>query len=100
MKLGKARIIGLTNDTFAIVWIQNKDHTWWNVVNKVPIDAVESVNLELLGFRDGEYAVEWWNTYTGEIVRWDTVQAANGKISLTIERLEKDIAIKLQLQEP
>jgi hypothetical protein len=100
LKLGKARIIGLTNDTFAIVWIQNKDHTWWNVVNKVPIDAVESVNFELLGFRDGEYAVEWWNTYTGEIIRRDTVQAANGKILLTIERLEKDIAIKLQLQEP
>ncbi len=98
LKSSKARVIGLTNGTFAMVWIQNKDHTWWNVVNQVPIETLQSVEVNLLGFQDGKYIAEWWDTYTGNIVKRESVQAIGGKISLLIENLDKDVAVKLQIE--
>ncbi len=95
LKNSKARIIGLCNDAFAMVWVQNKEHTWWNVVNQKPVETLEPVEFELLGFQDGTYTVEWWDTYTGEIVRTVSVQAVGGKIPLHVENLDKDIAIKI-----
>ncbi len=98
LKISKARAIGLSNETFAMVWIQNKDHTWWNVVNEVPVEALGRIDLELLGFADGEYTVEWWNTYDGHIIRKETAQAVDGKIPLSIEDLSKDIAAKVYIK--
>ncbi len=95
LKSSKARIIGLCNDSFAMVWVQNKEHTWWNVVNQKPVETLESVDFELLSFQDGTYTVEWWDTYTGEIVRTESIQAVGGKIPLHVENLDRDIAIKI-----
>jgi hypothetical protein len=80
-----------------MVWVQNKEHTWWNVINQMPVEPLESVELELLGFQDGTYTVEWWDTYTGEIVRTEFIQAVGGKIPLHVETLDKDVAIKLTI---
>lgn len=99
LKISKARVIGLSNETFAMVWIQNKDHTWWNVVNGIPVETLARIDLELLGFTNGEYVVEWWNTYTGEIIKQETVQPVNGKIPLSIEQLYSDIAAKVCITE-
>jgi len=99
LKISKARSIGLSNDTFAMVWIQNKDHTWWNVVSKIPVETIARLDLELLGFADGEYVVEWWNTYDGKIIRQETVQSVNGKIPLSVEDLNRDIAAKVYIIE-
>jgi hypothetical protein len=82
-----------------MVWVQNKEHTWWNVVNQMPVEPLESVELELLGFQDGTYTVEWWDTYTGNIVKRETLQAVGGKIPLLIENLSKDFAVKLTIDK-
>jgi hypothetical protein len=95
LKSSRARVIGLCNDDFAMVWVQNKEHTWWNVINQEPVEALGSVDFELVGFQDGTYNVEWWDTYTGEVVRTESVQAVEGKIPLHAENLDRDIAIKI-----
>jgi hypothetical protein len=99
LKSSKARVMGLSNGTFAMVWIQNKEHKWWNVVNQMPIETLESVEIELIGFQDGTYTVEWWDTYIGNIVKSETLQAVGGKIPLLIETLSKDIAVKLTIDK-
>ncbi len=99
LKISKARSIGLSNETFAMVWIQNKDHTWWNVVNGIPVETLARIDLELLGFINGEYVVEWWNTYTGEMIKQETVHAVDGKIPLPVEQLYSDMAAKVYITE-
>jgi len=99
LKVSRARVIGLGNETFAMVWVQNKDHTWWNVVNRVPIEPLGLVNVELDGFRDGEYIVEWWNTYSGEIAEQRRIGVTEGRIPLAIENLDKDLALKIYAAE-
>jgi hypothetical protein len=99
LKSSKARVMGLCNDTFAMVWVQNKEHMWWNVVNQMPIETLESVEFELLGFQNGTYTVKWWDTYTGNIIKRESLQAVGGKIPLLIETLSKDIAVKLTIDK-
>ncbi len=94
-KQSKVRVIGLKNDTMSLLWIQNKDHTWWNVVNNIPVEPVEKVEVELCGFKDGSYIVEYWDTYSGVVMRTEEVVATNGEIHLTIEDVKKDIALKI-----
>ena len=95
MKSSKARVIGLCNNDFAMVWVQNKEHTWWSVVNNKTIETLESVDFEIVGFQNGTYNVEWWNTYTGEVVKTESIQAVGGRIALYVENLDKDVAIKI-----
>jgi len=99
LKIGKARIMGLANETFGIMWIQNKDHTWWNEVHKVRIDPLESLSLNLHGFRNGEYVIEWWDTYTGETIKRETITATEGEIPLLIKDLSRDLAIKIYMKK-
>jgi len=98
LKKAKVRVIGLNNGTLVLVWVQNRDHTWWNVVNKLPIEPIRETTVELSGFVDGEYVVEWWDTYNGTIIRRESVAISGGKLQITVENLEKDMALKIYAQ--
>jgi len=95
LKETKGRIIGLNNGTLALVWVHNRDHTWWNVVNQLPIEPIREMTVELSGFHDGEYVVEWWDTYSGVIDRREEIEISGGKFQVTITNLEKDLALKI-----
>lgn len=95
LKKANGRIIGLNNGTLALVWVQNRDHTWWNVVNKLPIEPIKDMTVELLGFLDGEYVVEWWDTYSGAIIKREEIAVSGGRFQVTIANLEKDLALKI-----
>ncbi|MGQ9515549.1 MAG: cellulase family glycosylhydrolase [Thermoproteota archaeon] len=98
LKKAKARIMGLNNGTLAIAWIQNSDHTWWNSINDISIDEIEEATFELSGFLDGEYVIEWWDTYDGKILKNEEAVASGGKIRLNVHDLEKDIAFKAYIK--
>jgi hypothetical protein len=94
-KQSKLRVIGLKNDTMSLIWIQNKDHTWWNVVNNMSIEPIEKVEVELSGFKDGNYVIEYWDTYSGVMMKTEEVVAVDGEIHLIIEDVKRDIALKI-----
>jgi hypothetical protein len=94
-KQSKLRVIGLKNDTMSLIWVQNKDHTWWNVVNNMSIEPIEKVEVELSGFKDGNYVIEYWDTYSGVVMKTEEVVAVDGEIHLIIEDVKKDIALKI-----
>ena len=94
-KQSKLRVIGLKNDTMSLIWVQNKDHTWWNVVNNMSIEPIEKVEVELSGFKDGNYVIEYWDTYSGVVMKTEEVVAVDEEIHLIIEDVKKDIALKI-----
>jgi len=76
------------------VWIQNKFHTWRNVVDGAHIPGL-SGSVTLLGLPDGEYRVEWWDTYRGTVFRTEEARADDG-LALTVPSgLTTDLAVKL-----
>ncbi|MDH5441052.1 MAG: hypothetical protein OEY31_10660, partial [Candidatus Bathyarchaeota archaeon] len=65
------------------------------VVNKSPIEAVKNATVELYGFQDGEYTVEWWDTYNGEISKREIITISEGRLPVKIKDLERDVALKI-----
>jgi hypothetical protein len=80
----------------AHLWIQNRRHTWRNVVDGVFVPPV-SGTVTLGGFqRDQDYIVQWWDTYGTGIVRTERITSqSDGDILLVVGNLAKDIALKV-----
>lgn len=84
----------------AHLWIQNRNHTWVNVVDGWSIQP-ESGTVSVAGFKPGSvFLVEWWDTWTsdpnGHVFLSELVQAdVNGSITLTVKNLVSDVAARV-----
>jgi|GEM_PF-2751342 len=80
----------------ALLWIDNADQTWKNVVDGVTISPA-SGTLTLQGLPQGTYTVEWWDTRTGLVTGSDTASvAADGCLNLRVDNLTTDKAVKVR----
>jgi len=95
IKQSRARVLGLTDGRTALLWIQNKDHNWWNVVNNATIEPVTNLDITVAGLEDGKYAATLWDTYSGDIIGGVEIEVKGGEFKLHIDELEKDIALKI-----
>lgn len=80
----------------ALLWIDNADHTWKNVVDGVVIPPA-SATLTIQGLPQGIYIAEWWDTGSGEVIRVEIaahVVGSAGVLSFSIADLEADVAVK------
>jgi hypothetical protein len=90
------RVLALGNRHSALVWVQNKEHTWWNVAPR-ELTPVKAAEITLAGFDPGSYEVEQWDTYTGKVVTRERVAGRDGAVTLvTPEGLTRDVAYKLR----
>jgi len=84
----------------AHLWLQNRNHTWQNVVNGSPISTV-SGTIAVSGFAPGEsYTVQWWDTYqpdkTQQVTQVDQLTAqGNGLILISVDNLATDVALRI-----
>ena len=80
----------------AVVWIQNGDSTWVNHArHAAEILPFPAASYALGGFADGEYAVEWWETWKGAPLRRETVRAAGGRLTLHPGAVATDVAARI-----
>ena len=85
----------------AYVWIDNKTHTWMNVVNNSGMSSQSGTVTVAMNRANAQYTVTWWNTYTGQASNTVTLTAdSTGKLSLPITSLGTDTAAKIALQAP
>lgn len=93
------RSLGLKGDGCTLIWLQNKDYTWWNaVVEKKAPEPVRGAVVEPGPMEKGRYRVEIWDTHTGEIIRadiWDYADARRYPYYSLPMPVEKDIALKV-----
>ena len=54
--------------------------------------------ITLNGFADGDYVVEWWETWKGKPVRTEKATARAGKLTLLPGELKTDLAAKIRQQ--
>ena len=80
------------------LWINRAEHTWRNVVDNVQIAPITgTVTVPGLAGR-AKYNIIRFDTYTGAVLDEQTaVTPATGLLSLTIQNLTTDIAIKIDL---
>jgi hypothetical protein len=89
------RVLGMAADDRALLWVQNKEHTWFNVRDRKAIRPVEPTRLRLAGLADGPWHVEVWDTVAGKVTFTDEAQAKGGEVELALPAVAADLALKL-----
>jgi len=93
----RLRVFGLQNDTAAMLWLQNIQHTWYRMFEKMPLEPVPPAYIEIKGLQDGNYEIEWWDTYQADKVERVDAVCADGVLRLEAPKIEYDIACKIRL---
>jgi len=89
------RVLGMAADDRALLWAQNRAHTWFNVRDGKPMPAVEPTRVCLTGLADGRWHVELWDTVAGKVTGRSQATARGGELELALPRIETDLALKL-----
>jgi hypothetical protein len=95
------RVVGQKDLTHrnAHLWIQNKSHTWRNIVDGAGVTPVSGI-LAMSGFKPGEsYQLEWWDTYAMQNVilsKQNIIADGSGNLRIVVDRLERDVALKIR----
>lgn len=85
----KDRVLGKVH-----LWIQNRNHTWRNVVDGATVSGL-SGQITIPDMRPGPYEAEWWNTYAGVILRTEVVEANSDGLVLGLPApIADDVAVK------
>ena len=91
------RVLALSNDHSALVWVQNREHTWWNHKRGTEPTPVGGSQVTLSGFQPGEYQIVQWDTYQGQDTGpAQTERSADGSVVFTTPAgLTTDVAYKI-----
>lgn len=93
----RLRVFGLQNDTEAMLWFQNLQHTWYRMFEKMPLEPILPAHIEINGLQDGSYEIEWWDTYQADKVERADAVCAGGVLRLETPGIQYDIACKIRL---
>jgi len=88
------RALGLTGRRTTILWIQNRDSLWTNW-NKPTPTAITGAQLTLRGLTAGPRRVEWWDTWTGKLLRTAEVEPRDGAVTLDLPPVVRDVACRI-----
>jgi hypothetical protein len=94
------RVLALGNCRSALVWVQNREHTWPNAAagEVTPVAAAE---VTVSGLDAGAYTVEQWDTYAARVTNQERVESCDGAVTfVTPDGLSKDIAYRVRRAEP
>ncbi len=87
-------ICGMKSDSVSMLWIQNRESSWYNHGQKA-VTPVDGFRLGV-SMPDGSYDVEWWETWKGQTLRTEQIEARDGVLPLELPTLETDIALKIR----
>ena len=91
---GNLRALGLTCLRLTLLWLENREHTWWNVTQNHPIEPVEGATVTVKGVQAGRYKVEYFDTWKGGVFAKSELRAKSGAIHISVPMLKQDIAVK------
>ena len=90
------RVTGLQNECEALLWIQNRNNTWYRrIVQKQPVALLPEATITVDGLEDGHYRIEWWDIYGGAQITSVEREAAGGRLRLEPPVRSPDVACKI-----
>ena len=92
------RCIGLRIGDEILFWIQNKEFNWINTFEGVKPGIIKNVYFEVYDIEEGNYKLEWWNTFTGNII-FEEEKKIVETLVINIPEFSKDIACKIRKEE-
>ncbi len=87
-------VCGMKSKEVAMLWIQNRDSSWFNHARD-SVPAVAQFTLNVTGLPDGDYRLEWWETWKGTVERAEPAEVRGGRLTVMVPELETDLAVKI-----
>ncbi len=81
------------DDTY--LWIRNTAYFWKSVLEHGYPQVVKSSFMNLPDISNGEYSIEFWDTYSGTVSSMKTVNVSSNNLKLDLPPVSKDAAIKI-----
>ncbi len=91
--------LGLESDKLLLVWLHNRQSTWRTEFDGKRPEPQKSLRVTVRAPADGTWHVQWWDTFTGEILRRDQVQVAAGRLTLVPPHFTRDLAVRVEKGE-
>jgi hypothetical protein len=86
-------VLGLMDGREALLWVRNTRHWWLPVARGEAVPALPPVVVSLPSLPAGSYAVERWNTVTGDI---EARLPLNGPVEVTLPPVATDVALRIR----
>jgi len=90
------RVLGIQTSDRALIWVQNKDYTWFKVRDNAQINSVPPVRLTLSGFANGTYKLELWDTANGVVIEQKETTVTDSTLSYDLPEVKQDYALKIK----
>lgn len=88
-----ALFFGMRTGERVIGWIRNGAYTWYGAGTAVPV--LPESRLAIGGLADGVYAVDFYDTVTGEKTKRVLVAGRGGQVAIPLPVIRRDTAFKL-----
>jgi hypothetical protein len=82
-----------SNGAEVYAWVQNKGNSQWN---SAAVPTALSGTFTIPKMAAGNYKVQYWDTYSGQITDGAVVATTNGNVVIPVNNLTRDIAIKVR----
>jgi hypothetical protein len=91
------RVLGYQGDDRAYLWLVDTRAHWWDLVveGRTP-ESLSGANVEIAGLHAGRYAVTWWDTHAGAVLKTDESTVRRSLLTLAIPTFSRDIACKIE----
>jgi len=93
------RVLGLSKNDEALLWVQNKESTWYSAYKNKEIQPIKDISFEITGLSDGHYTIEWWDTRHGTIINTEAALCQKGVLPIYISEIQTDIACKIRKRQ-
>jgi hypothetical protein len=75
--------------------VHHQESTWRTEFDGKQPSAIRDLCVLVPMAAGGTWRVETWDTFAGKVVGEDTVRAADGKLTLRLPDLARDVALRL-----
>jgi hypothetical protein len=89
------RAFGLMGRETTILWFQNKLSTWGNDRRGRQPGTIRRAAADVAVPGPGDYRIEWWDTWAGEVMRTEQAATANGRLALRLPAFDRDVACRI-----
>lgn len=94
-EFANARIVGLKVGDEMLLWVHNNGYNFRDINNGIQPEPIKEASFKVVGVDDGSYTIEWWDTFTGKIFKYEFVSAKYNELKVCLPEFVNDIACKI-----
>ncbi|MBM4093391.1 MAG: hypothetical protein FJ276_28865 [Planctomycetes bacterium] len=90
------RLVGLQNNRQAYFWLFDPRASFEStVIRQTTVESIRGATVEIRGMEPGSYAIQWWDTWQGGMIRQQLLTIDGGVPRVDVPEFQRDVACKI-----